>query len=169
MHNRLLHGATAFALALSLGTLGVTGVALAGEDDDSEDTPAAVQPAPQPTTPQPVPVTPAPVPAPSPVPAPAPAPTKATPKSTNKSSSHSGSSSSGSNSSSRSHSPSRPSTTPVANRSVDTGIVPQGGIQTGAGGTAAGSSPLLLALALGFLAFGISSGGVALRRRSVER
>ena len=163
MHNRLLHGATAFALALSIGTFGVTGVALAGEDDQSDDTPPAVQPAPQPTTPQPVPVTPAP--APSPAPAPAPAPKNATIKSTEKSSSHSGSSSS------RSNSPSRSTSTPVANTSVDTGIVPHGGIQTGAGGTAAAvsSSPLLLALALGFLAFGVTSSGVALRRRSVER
>ncbi|HEX6715400.1 MAG TPA: hypothetical protein VF066_18555 [Thermoleophilaceae bacterium] len=161
MRKRLLNGATAFTLALSLGTFGVTGVALAGEDD-SDDTPPAVQPAPEPTTPQPVPVEPAPAPAPAP--APVSAPEKTTVKSTKKkSSSHS-------SGSSNTSSPSRSSTTPVANTSVDTGIVPQGGIQAGAGGTAAdSSSPLLIALALGFLAFGVTSGGVALRRRSFER
>jgi hypothetical protein len=58
----------------------------------------------------------------------------------------------------------------VADTSSDTGTVPQGGVQAGAGGTAPdGPSPLVLALGLGTLGLGLTSGGVALRRRFGER
>jgi outer membrane biosynthesis protein TonB len=166
MRERLLNATTTFMLVLTFGMFGTTGIALAGEDDNTTPPPPPppAEPAPPPPTPQPVPVTPAPLPTPPPAPIP-PAPKKAkvkkpAVKTTTKSSNKSVSSS---------PSPS-PSITPVANTSVDTGVVPQGGIQAGAGGTAAnGSSSLPLALTLGLAAFGVTSGGVALRRRSAER
>jgi hypothetical protein len=57
----------------------------------------------------------------------------------------------------------------VASTSTDTGTVPSGGIQAGAGGTAEmGSNPALLGLGSGALALVLTAGGFVLRRRNAE-
>jgi hypothetical protein len=159
MRKRILTTGTTLMLALTFGTAGVTGVALAGEDDDSEDdAPDVTQQAPAPA---PVPVVQAPAPqAPA---TPAPAVTK--PTSQQHSSNQSGSSQG------TSAAPSVPTSQPVAvtTTSTDSGVVPQGGIQAGGGGTAPrDGSLLILALAMGGIAFGLTSAGLALRRRAAE-
>jgi hypothetical protein len=54
---------------------------------------------------------------------------------------------------------------------VDTGTVPQGGVQAGAGGTARGQGTSMAspALAVAVLALSLTAGGVMLRRRLSER
>jgi hypothetical protein len=155
MRKRLLGASTALTLALTFGAFGLTGVALAGEDNT---TPPPADPV---TTTQTVTV---PVPGPTKtvtVKVKAPAPKHAS----------AGSESSGSSESSSHSTPTAnvAATTPTTSTS-DTGTVPQGGVQAGAGGTASqGPSPVLMASALGLALLGVASGGAALRRRFSER
>ena len=51
---------------------------------------------------------------------------------------------------------------------VDTGTIPQGGIQAGAGGTADGGSPSALLFGSAALLLVLMAGGLALRRRGFE-
>jgi hypothetical protein len=175
MRKRILTTGTTLMLALALGTTGLSGVAFAGEDNDGDDdAPVTTQPAPAPTPTNPVPVIEAP--APVVAPAPAPAVTQPTAKKEQRNTSRpSGSGHGGSpqGTSRGTSTPSTPiSTQPVAltTTSTDSGVVPQGGIQAGGGGTATqGGSLLMLAIAMGGFAFAFASGGVALRRRASER
>ena len=52
--------------------------------------------------------------------------------------------------------------------STDTGTIPQGGIQAGAGGTANDDSAAALGLGSGALMLVLTAGGLALRRRGLE-
>jgi hypothetical protein len=59
--------------------------------------------------------------------------------------------------------------TSFTSHSPDTGAVPSGGIQAGAGGTATdGPSPLTLGLGSGVLALLLTAGGYTLRRSRLE-
>lgn len=51
---------------------------------------------------------------------------------------------------------------------TDTGTIPQGGIQAGAGGTADDGSAAVLSLGLGALMLVLTAGGYVLRRRGFE-
>ena len=123
--------------------------AMAGEDD----------PAPPPTPPPAA--DPVPPPAPTPPPAPPPPAPVSAPKRSNTTNGGSGGGSSA-----------KPKTvTVVRHRTVDvktkndTTTVPTGGIQAGAGGTAAGGqTPALLGLGSGALALLLTGGGLARRR-----
>jgi hypothetical protein len=164
MRNRIRATGTALGLTLAFGAFGATGVAIAGETDPVPPPPADTVTVPVPV---PGPTTTVTVPQPSPtvtVTVPTPAP-KATTESTNNSSG------SGSSGSTAAAAPAAPAATPVAfkNTGVDTGTVPQGGVQAGGGGMAVqGATPTLLAVVLGLFAFGLTSGGVALRRRAAQ-
>jgi hypothetical protein len=57
----------------------------------------------------------------------------------------------------------------VASTSTDTGTIPQGGIQAGAGGTADAGTSVLLGLGSGALALVLTAGGFVLRRRGIEQ
>jgi len=174
MRKRLFATTAAVATALSFGALGVTGVALAGEPTTVTETVPAE--APPPTT-----VT-VPVPGPTEtqtVPVPGPTKTVTVQKRAprhNSGGGGSGNSGSHNTGSTNTGTVGTTNTTPRQSQAltftgsnVDTGTVPQGGIQAGAGGTAAdGGTSVALALGLGLLAFGLTSGGVALRRRASE-
>ena len=166
MRNRIRATGTALALGVALATFGATGVALAGEPT----TVTVPVPGPTQTVEVPGPTQTVETPAPTQtveVPGPTKTQTVTVPAPTRKASETSGSGS-GSSSSAATET-SSPATTPVANTetSVDTGTVPQGGVQAGAGGTAiGGGTPALLTVLLGLLAFGITSAGVVMRRRA---
>ena len=165
MRNRILNAGTTLALALTLGVAGMTGVALAGEDD-TPPPPAEV-----PTTTVTVPVE---VPGPTttvtvPVPGPTTTVTVPVPAPETSSGSESGGSGSGSKKSSGSGSSRNTAALTFAGSGTDTGSIPQGGIQAGAGGTADNApAPALVALVLALLAFGTAAGGVAMRRRGAQ-
>jgi hypothetical protein len=172
MRKRLITAGTAMTLALSIGAFGATGVALAGEDD-SPPPPPETQ-----TVPVPAPTQTVTVPGPTQT-VTVPGPTKTVTVKTKSKSTGGGSGSTGSNGTNSSKgsisSPTRQvqiaHTTPTATTAnVDTGTSPVGGVQAGAGGAADhGPSPVALSLALGMLALGLTSGGVALKRRASER
>jgi hypothetical protein len=154
MRLRLIAAGTALTLAGALGTFGSAGIALAGEAvTETVTTPAETQTVTTPSPTQTVTV---------------PGPTKTVTVKTKAPSSSSGSNSSSS-------SPSRavsivPTSSATTSQTADTGTVPVGGVQAGAGGTAGqNASPLLMALALGMLMLGLTIGGTALKRRSAER
>jgi hypothetical protein len=173
MRKRLITAGTAMTLALSVGAFGATGVALAGEDD-SPPPPPDTQ-----TVPVPAPTQTVTVPGPTQT-VTVPGPTKTVTVKTKSKSTGGGSGSTGSTGRSNSSkgsisSPTRqvqishPATT-ATTANVDTGTSPVGGVQAGAGGAADhGPSPVALSLALGMLALGLTSGGVALKRRASER
>ena len=85
------------------------------------------------------------------------------PKKESNSNSGSGSGSGGENASAHKALPVVQGTTQVAD--TDTGTVPQGGIQAGAGGTAADGTGAALLLGSGALVLMLMGGGLALRRR----
>jgi hypothetical protein len=164
MRKRLLGASTALTLALTFGAFGLTGVALAGEDNTTPPPADPVITTQTVTVPVPGPTQTVTVPSPTKtvtVKVKAPAPKHAS----------AGSESSGSSESSSHSTPTAnvAATTPTTSTS-DTGTVPQGGVQAGAGGTASqGPSPVLMASALGLALLGVASGGAALRRRFSER
>jgi hypothetical protein len=157
MRKRLIAAGTALTLAGALGTFGSAGIALAGEDVPAPVTETVTTPAETQTV-----TTPGPTQTVT-------SPTKTVTVKTKAPSSSGG----GSSNSTSSSSPSRAvSIVPTASTtpSSDTGTVPVGGVQAGAGGTAGqNASPLLMALALGMLMLGLTIGGTALKRRSAER
>jgi hypothetical protein len=172
MRKRLITAGTAMTLALSVGAFGATGVALAGEDDAPPPPPDSQ------TVPVPAPTQTVTVPGPTQT-VTVPGPTKTVTVKTKSKSTGGGSGSNGSSGSNSSKgsisSPTRqvqishPATT-ATTANVDTGTSPVGGVQAGAGGAADhGPSPVALSLALGMLALGLTSGGVALKRRASER
>jgi hypothetical protein len=170
MRKRLFATTAAVTLALSFGAVGVTGVALAGEDDTVP--PPAETPPTTVTVPVPGPTQTVTVPVPGPtetVTVQKPAPKKKKESGGSGGSGNSGSTNSGSTNTSSTADTRESAALTFTGSTVDTGTVPTGGIQAGAGGTAADDgTPVLLALSLGLLAFGLTSGGVALRRRASE-
>jgi hypothetical protein len=124
------------------------GAAGAGAHASGEDCPVT----PPPATPTPAPVTPTPT---------APAPKKHTRKKSGGGSGVAGKSQQRAALPVVEH-----TTTPVVD--TDTGTVPQGGIQAGAGGTAGDGTVAALLLGSGALALMLMAGGLALRRRGFE-
>ena len=170
LRRTLVTGAAIMATAAA-----VAPSAMAGEDDQ------APPPAPPPVTetvpaPPPPPVTvtvPAPPPEqPAAAPAPAPQPQTETQQGGGSpgGSESGGSESGGSASKPRTRVVVRYRTRTVFVRGgTDTGTVPSGGIQAGAGGTASDShTPLTLGLASGGLAFLLTAGGLARRRARTQ-
>lgn len=172
MHKRIRATGTAVSLAVTLGAFGLSGVAMAGEDGSTPPPPETVT-VPGPTQTVTVPGPPETVTVPGPtktVTVEAHAP-KA-PKESSSSGSSSGSSRSGSNTSTTSPSTSSVTSVALTNTATgtDTGTIPHGGVQAGAGGMSADGGPsAVLALGLGLLAFGLTAGGVTMRRRALER
>jgi hypothetical protein len=170
VRKRILAAGTAFTLTMSLATFGLTGVALAGEDDPAPP-PAEVPPTTV-TVPVPGPTTTVEVPGPTKtvtVTTPAPTPKKK-PASNESSSGSSSSSGTLGASSSGTSVATTAKTVSFSNTGVDTGTHPVGGVQAGAGGTAPDApAPGILALGLGMLAFAVTAAGVTLRRRAAER
>jgi outer membrane biosynthesis protein TonB len=178
-------------VAILSAAAAVAPTAMAGETDPTAPPPPVTDPAPPPppppvtvTEPAPPPVTvtePAPPPPPPvtvtvPAPAPAPAPTSAPApsklhNSTNKSGRGSGGTSGKNSKNSKNSKPrvvtvTRFRTVSVNNtKDTDTGAAPVGGIQAGAGGTAATDhSGLLLGLGSGAIALLLTGGGLVRRR-----
>jgi outer membrane biosynthesis protein TonB len=155
----------------------VAPTAMAGETDPTAPPPPVTDPAPPPPPPvtvtEPAPPPPPPVTVTVPAPAPAPAPTSAPARrKLNSSTNKSGGGSSGSGGSSGKSSKPRVVTvtryrTVYVNgtKDTDTGTAPAGGIQAGAGGTAATDhSGLLLGLGSGAIALLLTGSGLVRRR-----
>ena len=168
MRNRIRATGTALALATAFATFGITGAALAGEPT----TVTVPVPGPTQTVEVPGPTQTVEVPGPTQT-VEVPGPTKTVTvhaKSKPAAKSESGGGSGGSSNTSNSSSSSAPAATPVAfsNTGVDTGTVPQGGVQAGAGGMSDGGTPAVLTVLLALFAFGIAATGVVVRRRAAE-